>query len=1151
MPEHAPRPTPDDAPRPAHRFVLASAGTGKTFYLTNRYMRLIAQGEDASEIVATTFTRKAAGEILERVTGRLAEGAAGDRGLRELRRHVAEGLDAPRCAALLRTLALDAQRLRILTLDAWLQHLASGLALDLGVAPGWRVAEEDEDLRLREQAVEQALEAIDAGRVGELVRLCSRGQAPMGAHRAVMRTIKDAYEAFVASEGRAEAWRSPSEIHGRLSEDELGALLETIRTWPVDVQVRTKKGEINKNFAKAAGNLLTKTRHADWAWLLENGLTAKANDPAPTYYGSALHESVVRDLSRLRAHAAAMVAMAHADATRSAYELLSAFDSSYQYLKRSRGMLRFDDVPRLLLEARPEDLGDLYYRLDARIRHVLLDEFQDTSHTQFELLRPVIEELLSQDEGGRSVLVVGDVKQSLYGWRGAEPGLLERLPARYDPDGRCTEHLSMSWRSSPVVLEAVNRVFAPIARNAALVDPEREDGGPAASGAGAFGATFREHSSATGDLPGVVRLLVEAEPPEGDAESRVWANARFIARRVRRWRTLAPQASIGVLTRKNKPIPEIVRALAQLGIPCRGERGNPLTDAAPCNVALSALLLADHPDDSAAAYHVSTSPMGTAIGLVGLMSDADRRRVSADLRERLMRDGLAGTIAALGRACAGAMTPRERARFAQLIELADQWAARTPAPDDGASGRLRFGGFVRWVRDRQVPEPREGAAPGGVSVMTVHHAKGLEFDAVVLTQLDDRWEVKPGSVLAEREPADGPVTRVALYPNKSERLADPALHAVHEMATARQVREELSVLYVAMTRARHALEMVVPWLGASGATREDDEEDGYTEVDGSKAPTSARVLRAALSDDPGDNGDWISEDPSDGLELFHEGGDDSAWAAHLEHAEREQAAPDARPSRRVRLRVNSGAGASRRPALVSPSKLGSGDRTAGGDAAHAGRSALLWGAPDDAGFGRTIGTLVHAWFGRVGWIEDGLPSEDALRRAGAAAGVPESHPAWTPARAAYEHAIASEPVRQALSKARYDAWTREGLSPEVRPEWAIVAVVPTDAGEATVVRGQIDRLVLGRDPSGRVRRASVLDFKTDRMEGSPEAVTLEAAAARHAPQLRTYAEAVARAFGVPLTSIDRAIVLTAAARVIEMDQTTPDRSARRAAEPGE
>ena len=132
-----------------HRLLLASAGTGKTFRLTHHLIDLLAAGEDPGRILASTFTRKAAGEILDRVLLRLVEGATDEKELRELNRHLQRGaVDAARCTAMLADLVRQLDRFQVRTLDAFFVHLGHLFAYDLGLPAGWTIADEDQGQRL-------------------------------------------------------------------------------------------------------------------------------------------------------------------------------------------------------------------------------------------------------------------------------------------------------------------------------------------------------------------------------------------------------------------------------------------------------------------------------------------------------------------------------------------------------------------------------------------------------------------------------------------------------------------------------------------------------------------------------------------------------------------------------------------------------------------------------------------------------------------------------------------------------------------------------------------------------------------------------------------------------------------------------------------
>ena len=122
--------------------------------------------------------------------------------------------------------------------------------------------------------------------------------------------------------------------------------------------------------------------------------------------------------------------------TLSTHALVARYHEAREQVRREEGVASFGDLVRVLVEADPDLLRDeLWFRLDGRIDHLLLDEFQDTSLMQWKVLRPLAEEIVSDGTGERTFFSVGDVKQSIYGWRGGLPGILEHLPTLILQDG--------------------------------------------------------------------------------------------------------------------------------------------------------------------------------------------------------------------------------------------------------------------------------------------------------------------------------------------------------------------------------------------------------------------------------------------------------------------------------------------------------------------------------------------------------------------------------------------------------------------------------------------------------------------------------------------------------------------------------------------
>lgn len=777
--------------------VLASAGSGKTFALSSRIIRLLLLGVGPERILASTFTRAAAGQILERVARRLADAAGDDAARRNLASHLGmTTLDAGEVRSALRRLAGALGSLSICTLDAFFTRLAGAHALELDLPPGWRIAGEDEDDRQRDEALAHALRNGTHAWWTALLRLLGPKRYVSGVARSLRRVVDGAMSIHgVASADAWDALGLPPDavsLDGRTLVDAINHL-EALRL------PRAKSGEVNGHWRNAHAASVERARRGDWEAFVASGLPAKLAAGEESFNRTPIDGPARDAYEPLIRHARFVLLSRVREATMSAYDLLSRFDAAHWSLKRANGLYSFDDIPRALRRGGILTLEEIAYRLDACFDHVLLDEFQDTSITQFLLLEPLLEEILSggtgADQGERGVLVVGDAKQSLYGWRQAEPELLVSLRARWPQLAEDT--LARSYRSSPVVLDAVNRLFGSLPENPALREhPEI---------ARRWRDRFETHTAARA-LPGHVRLVEVMPEDEGDRDDedqqratagrRLAAQVEAAAQRVARLVREHPGASVGVLTRRRQPIPRLILRLRDLGVRASEEGGNPLTDSAAVAAIVSAMRLADHPGDSAAAFHVASSPLGSVLDFRDWDDAVARRRTAADIRRTLGADGYPTLIDRWRRTLAPSLDATDSRRVDQLVELARQFDARPGA----APGR-----FVELVERSKVDDPT-GAA---VRVMTIHRSKGQEFDAVILLDLDGRVPGKSPPLLTHRPGPFSPPDIVTRNPSKEVRALDPRLEALAQAQVQREVGEALGVLYVGMTRARHALEILV------------------------------------------------------------------------------------------------------------------------------------------------------------------------------------------------------------------------------------------------------------------------------------------------------------------------------------------------------
>ena len=426
----------------------------------------------------------------------------------------------------------------------------------------------------------------------------------------------------------------------------------------------------------------------------------------------------------------------------------------------------------------------LAFRLDGVVDHLLLDEFQDTSLTQWQVVRPFARQVTSAANG--SFFCVGDVKQAIYGWRGGIAEIFEALPQELQKLEFGS--LNVSYRSAQPVIDAVNAVFTGMVRHPRLEQAQAE--------VDRWAGRFMPHSTARKDLEGYVCLQTSLALEEGDKSPE--AVLEFAAEQTATITGQAPGCSVGVLVRTNHAVAKLIYLLRKLGVHASEEGGNPLTDSAAVRIVLALLTLADHPGDSAAAARLAHSPLGQELGLTEPPDNPAVERVARQVRRTLLEAGYGRAVQAWSRPLVPQCNRREFSRLMQLVELAYAYEP---------SATLRPADFVRFVTTQRVSDP----TAADVRVMTVHQSKGLQFDVVILPDLDVEIVGQSDAFVVERATPTSPIDGVCLHVNESIRqLLPERFQQMFQAATDRAVGESLCVLYVAMTRAEHALHMIVP-----------------------------------------------------------------------------------------------------------------------------------------------------------------------------------------------------------------------------------------------------------------------------------------------------------------------------------------------------
>lgn len=851
---------------PATSFIVqAPAGSGKTELLTQRVLRLLATVDAPEEIVALTFTRKAAREMRERIGGalKLALGEEPKEDHRRLTWRLA-GAALARDAEMEWNLLEYPGRLRVMTIDSLCQSIARQMPIvsRFGAVPD---ITEDAELLYRETAREllksldsdapwvDALEHLlmhldnDHPQVEELIvqmlgrrdqwlrhvlRVGSNGAVDANAIRADLErglenAVVDALRAARATMSDREcaeivalAAQAGANLQSEGVESAICACCgidrldadshEALPVWQgIAEMLLTKENAWRKSVNKGQG-FHTKEPMRDRIRFLLEGMHAD-------------NETSVRDaIARVRALPSARYTD---DQWQTVLALVDVLKASVGFLQTTFQLNGAIDFAGISMAARhalgtDENPTDLALSLDYRIRHLLVDEFQDTSHGQFDLLGRLTAGWTDGD--GRTVFAVGDPMQSIYRFREAEVGLF--LQAREGGIGsiRLTPlTLGINFRSQPGIVEWVNETFAQI------FPAENDIGSGAVRYTASAPAATRPREA--GDAVRVSPLIVRDDEAEAAEVSTI----------IQRERAIDSNASIAILVRGRKHLESIVAQLNRDGIRFQAVDIDRLRDRPVVSDLLSLTRAILHPADRIAWLAVLRAPWcgltladlttitadGSDATVWSLLNDADRvaqlsddararvvrfrdvmRAVHDDRRRRSLRRAVQGAWNALGGpACVERENDLRDAM--RLFELLDAHESGADVLD-----------IASLEKDAKELFASPDMSATNLQIMTVHKSKGLEFDVVILPGLGRGGGRDAADLLLFAERPHAQEVNLLVAPIKSSTEAkDPLYSFLKDFGRDKSNHEERRVLYVAATRARRRLYL----LGHASIKRDD------------------------------------------------------------------------------------------------------------------------------------------------------------------------------------------------------------------------------------------------------------------------------------------------------------------------------------------
>jgi len=826
--------------------VQAPAGSGKTTVLTQRYLRLLTTVDEPEQVLAITFTRKAAGEMRERVQQALDGGTAPRT---DADRITLELAAAVRAHATARRWGLEdsSARLRIQTIDAFNAYLANVMPLTSQGGFGRGIAEAPEDLY-----------AIAAR---ETLRHAESDAELKGPFERILRRLDDNWsllERLIASmlARRAEWLPNLPQLSGRELVPQIEQSLETIVNEELAAAVARLPADFIAQACDAAriaafhrgaeahpdlaawrdstGALVT--HHRDlrrWRALCELSLTSQgaprvqfnktqgfpADDPDARAMGVAFAGQLARLENRHVGALEVIALLPHPvipEAARGALDalakLLTLAAAQLTLVFNEQGECDYPEVAGAARRALTEDGSPtpLAERLGTRISHVLVDEFQDTSRDQYELLLTLTQDWSEGD--GRTLFLVGDPMQSIYGFRNAEVGRFSTVRAAGLGQVRLHSlELRRNFRSAPALVQWCNDVFA-------RVFPDKDD----------------VRRSAVRHLASVAaRVNLEGEPrlyrvaAENCAQNEAQAAAQSIADLVR----TRPGESIAVLAGARTHLRAIRAALSARSVPFVGVNLEPLADVAVVRDLEALARALESPLDRIAWLAVLRAPfVGLSLPDLTVIAEAADATIPAALRESipgLSPDGMERLLRSKA-VLLRAWHERElepRAHMVERVWLALGGPSACARPDDLVSARRFLIALDEADRGRLRGRPldlerlmnrlfaEDTAQPGAVSLMTIHGAKGLEFDHVFVLGIGRRGRGDDARLLNWLElPRAAGGDHLLMAPirvrEEGDDVEDDAINPFIELLHRERARAERSRLaYVALTRARRSLHL--------------------------------------------------------------------------------------------------------------------------------------------------------------------------------------------------------------------------------------------------------------------------------------------------------------------------------------------------------
>ena len=813
--------------------IRASAGTGKTFALATRYLRLmLLDNVDPAKIIALTFSRAAAQEIYTKILERLWKAAASEVGAKEetaeIRkdlkktedRKIPESWDKATFASLLRSL-LDTQHLgTIATLDSFILRMVRNFPLEMG----FQHAVEVLDAAGEGDAIQDALRAILQGaeKADDFINVFTAardGNLPRVLEYKIAEMLKT-WRKFYEYHPDCRSWTVESML-AALGIPEKSECPDLTGLPFCEIQ-RRNAVSYEEQFAKfcrsydGSAGIFDVSSDGSKKLMLHFAHNVDAESYEYDYYnrhyvfacgkeGAAKIRAAIRHMFNLRVHRLLRQVKAKID-------FVGFVEDVYNCNSRRKGKLTFSDFTKLSAAKEGSEkalaLANLEYRFDEKFNHWALDEFQDTSELQWNCLRTLIEEAAISG-GGRTVMTVGDLKQSIYTWHGGNDAPFKEMMswgAFTDAARGEIKDLRTSYRYEKNICDFINAVFGEKSLlKSGVLPPERTK----AIERWLSDDCWKEHEPVVKDgCPKAGDYVKVLGVPEPEGKANMQALMPALVDEVKRvWEAHEASGStesVGILVRTNNDGNEIAERLRSEELPVVWEGMSAVSDVPVVNALVDLLRLSEHPEDSFAWTVVNRLfPICSTLFPQRQGDEILPAYVSSVVAASLSLQGLSRTLQEYCRALSEdsvGLDQLSKQRLREMVGVAVAYEQRN-------ASRFSVDGFEAFLAASSKRE--QGTSSDVVRILTIHRSKGLTLDRVFvpLAEGAKKWLADSGNQ-GPLYAAEG--SWVLPYLSADEAALNPETEKARKEMADESLLSNIRTYYVALTRARKAMYVIAP-----------------------------------------------------------------------------------------------------------------------------------------------------------------------------------------------------------------------------------------------------------------------------------------------------------------------------------------------------